>query len=118
MLALGYGSMFNHSSKIPNVDYRFDKENAIMHYYAGKHIEAREELFIFYRNKLWFVNKNDDEEEGDSTINDMAFYFAYAYNSTKYLSTSFFDVYQMPYVSYALHNNFVFKAVLCHDGLL
>lgn len=24
----------------------------------------------------------------------------------------------MPYVSYVLHNNFVFKAVLCHDGLL
>lgn len=73
MLALGYGSMFNHSSKIPNVDYRLDKENAIIHYYAGKHIEAREELFIFYRNKLWFVNKNEDEEsweEGDSTSSD------------------------------------------------
>ena len=53
LLALGLGSLFNHS-ETPNVDFRRDGPNATIRYYAARDIEQGEELFIFYGSELWF----------------------------------------------------------------
>lgn len=61
LLALGHGSLFNHSRR-PNVDYRVDGEQQCIRYISGHRIiEPGEELCIFYGANLWF----DDAEEGD-----------------------------------------------------
>jgi SET domain-containing protein len=52
LLALGVGSLFNHSST-PNLDYRVDPVNLIVRFFAARDIETDEELFIFY-GKVWF----------------------------------------------------------------
>ena len=53
LLALGVGSLFNHS-KHPNLDYRIDNDNLVINYFAARHVCPAEELTIFYGNKLWF----------------------------------------------------------------
>jgi SET domain-containing protein len=55
-LALGYGSMYNHSDE-PNIDYIFDHENKKMIYKAIKDIEKGSELYISYGNKWWKSRK-------------------------------------------------------------
>jgi hypothetical protein len=70
MLALGYGSLFNHSQH-PNIDYRVDSVNEVIRFSTGHaHIVVGEELCIFYGANLWFHDvdeKHDDDEssEGD-----------------------------------------------------
>jgi SET domain-containing protein len=54
LLALGHGSLFNHSRE-PNVDYRLDSPNLCIRYYSGhKMIHKDEELCIHYGGDLWF----------------------------------------------------------------
>lgn len=55
LLALGLGSLFNHSSS-PNLDYRIDSAHLIIRFYAAQPIEPGEELLIYYGppEKLWF----------------------------------------------------------------
>ncbi|KAL3141986.1 hypothetical protein ABBQ32_004630 [Trebouxia sp. C0010 RCD-2024] len=53
LLALGVGSLFNHSRQ-PNLDYRVDHDKLIIRYFAAKSVPAGEELTIFYGDKLWF----------------------------------------------------------------
>ncbi|XP_006462692.1 hypothetical protein AGABI2DRAFT_49784, partial [Agaricus bisporus var. bisporus H97] len=52
-LALGLGSLFNHSDP-PNVNFTLDIPNDSIRYIASRDIEAEEELCIFYGHKLWF----------------------------------------------------------------
>ena len=58
-LALGYGSMYNHS-RTPNVRYLADYENATLEIHAYRDIAAGEELCFNYngdpedQDKVWF----------------------------------------------------------------
>jgi len=67
LLALGYGSIFNHSDP-PNVDYRVDGEGLTVRYYAARDIKVEDELCIYYGANLWFeqtdgAGANDRAEE-------------------------------------------------------
>jgi len=55
LLALGVGSLFNHSAQ-PNLDYRIDAEALVVRFYAARPVLAGEELTIYYGCKLWFVD--------------------------------------------------------------
>lgn len=61
-LALGLGSMFNHSNH-PNVGFQRDFENKMIRYTTLRDIQPQEELCISYGSNLWFP----DMEEQDST---------------------------------------------------
>jgi hypothetical protein len=61
MMPLGYGGLFNHSSVKPNVDYRLDREGACVRFYSGGSITRGSELFIYYGDKLWFVDAEAEE---------------------------------------------------------
>ena len=63
LLALGWGGLFNHSSR-PNVDYRLDGKTNVVSYFAGKGIAKGDELYIYYGDKLWFVDEAAKGEEG------------------------------------------------------
>ncbi|KAJ8474170.1 hypothetical protein ONZ51_g7383 [Trametes cubensis] len=52
-LALGLGSLFNHSQR-PNVSYTIDTEREAIRYTTTRRILPDEELCIFYGHKLWF----------------------------------------------------------------
>ncbi|ESK95040.1 histone lysine methyltransferase set7 [Moniliophthora roreri MCA 2997] len=52
-LALGLGSLFNHSSS-PNVSSTLDATTDSIRYETVRDIQQDEELFIFYGHKLWF----------------------------------------------------------------
>ncbi|KAG1772311.1 cytidine deaminase-like protein [Suillus occidentalis] len=52
-LALGLGSLFNHSSH-PNVSYTIDTAHDCIRYTSTRTINLDEELCIFYGHKLWF----------------------------------------------------------------
>lgn len=55
LLALGLGSLFNHSSR-PNLNYRVDSARLIIRFYTVRPIMQGEELLIYYGppKKLWF----------------------------------------------------------------
>jgi hypothetical protein len=61
-LALGLGSMFNHSKR-NNVGFILDKEKFVISYHTICNVEKDEELCINYGLNLWF----DDAEKEDST---------------------------------------------------
>ncbi|KZT27392.1 hypothetical protein NEOLEDRAFT_1088973 [Neolentinus lepideus HHB14362 ss-1] len=61
-LALGLGSLFNHSDH-PNVTYTLDTHTDSIRYTTTRPIQPDEELCIFYGHKLWFENA-----EGVSTL--------------------------------------------------
>ncbi|KAG8874441.1 hypothetical protein FRB97_005908 [Tulasnella sp. 331] len=53
-LALGLGSILNHSTERPNVSYTKDKKNDVIRFTTTKPIAPGEELFIYYGTNLWF----------------------------------------------------------------
>lgn len=57
LLALGLGSLFNHSS-FPNLDYRVDSAALKISFFAARTIESGEELLIYYGppDRLWFAD--------------------------------------------------------------
>ena len=67
LLALGYGSLFNHARQ-PNVNYRLDKEAGVIRYYAalGRAIAPGDEQCIYYGEdkELWF-DMPPEEEDGE-----------------------------------------------------
>eukprot|EP01094_Clydonella_sp_ATCC50884_P012589 TRINITY_DN2282_c0_g1_i2.p1 TRINITY_DN2282_c0_g1~~TRINITY_DN2282_c0_g1_i2.p1 ORF type:complete len:186 (+),score=43.42 TRINITY_DN2282_c0_g1_i2:397-954(+) len=72
LLALGHGSLFNHS-RTPNVSYEKDIPARIIRYYAARPIAKGEELTIFYGRNLWFeeegepmASQSDEEQESDA----------------------------------------------------
>lgn len=62
-LALGYGSLYNHSYE-PNAEYGMDFEAKTIDFYGIRHIEAGSEIFINYngesgdQTKVWFEDPN------------------------------------------------------------
>jgi hypothetical protein len=61
-IALGYGSLYNHSSK-PSADYEMDYEMATLEIIALRDIQPGEEITInytdgeFHQTELWFKEK-------------------------------------------------------------
>lgn len=47
-IALGYGSLYNHSAKKNNADWKYNKDDKTFTYFATKKIEINEEIFINY----------------------------------------------------------------------
>lgn len=58
-IALGYGSLYNHS-KTPNADYQLNDDTQEIQFFAIKDIEAGDQIFINYQTLedteygLWF----------------------------------------------------------------
>lgn len=52
-LALGLGSLFNHSDS-PNVSYALDPTTEFIRYTTTKNVDVDEEMRISYRHNLWF----------------------------------------------------------------
>lgn len=75
-LALGLGSLFNHSDTAPNVSYVLDKANQCIRYTTKRNIEKNEELCIFYGHGVRFGDKGqllvgkaaDSEDEGEENV--------------------------------------------------
>jgi hypothetical protein len=72
LLALGYGSLFNHSSSRPNVDYRVSNNESIRFHSGHQPILQGEELCISYGSKLWFEDADGSAEEDSSDDDDDA----------------------------------------------
>lgn len=59
-LALGLGSLFNHSSSSPNVSFALDRKAGTIRYTLARNVSAGEELLICYGlGKMWW-----EEHEG------------------------------------------------------
>jgi SET domain-containing protein len=72
LLALGDGSLFNHSRQ-PNVDYRVDGDRELIRYTSGHApIQTGEELCISYGANLWFedADGDNDQERESSDVED------------------------------------------------
>lgn len=58
-IALGYGSIYNHSTA-PNARYETYYEDRLIHFYAHKPIQAHEEILVNYNHdvddtsRVWF----------------------------------------------------------------
>lgn len=74
-LALGLGSLFNHSDTGPNVSYVLDKANQCIRYSTKRPIKKNEELCIFYGHGVRFgekgellVEKAEDSEDEEEDV--------------------------------------------------
>ena len=63
LLALGVGSLFNHSRQ-PTLDYRVDYDSLIIRYFAARAVTSGEELSVYYGDKLWF----EDTSSGSNAL--------------------------------------------------
>ncbi|CAK0783185.1 hypothetical protein CVIRNUC_006384 [Coccomyxa viridis] len=63
LLALGVGSLFNHSSR-PCLDFRIHREQLVINYIAARNIEEGEELTITY-GTVWFEDRNMQSRRED-----------------------------------------------------
>ncbi len=52
----GFGFIYNHAS-IPNATHRYDEATNLLIITSKQHIEANEEIFIYY-GKTWFLERN------------------------------------------------------------
>ena len=62
-LALGLGSMYNHSSVKQNVGFFIDKKRRLIRHIAIEDVKEDTELCINYGPKLWFVDEERVKEE-------------------------------------------------------
>ncbi|PWN36725.1 protein methyltransferase [Meira miltonrushii] len=61
-LALGLGSLFNHSYESPNVSYTFDRAKETIRYTLMKNVDAETELCISYGSgKMWWEAKDESQ---------------------------------------------------------
>ncbi|KAG0268442.1 hypothetical protein BGZ95_002461 [Linnemannia exigua] len=67
-LALGLGSMFNHSNS-PNVGFQRDIDSGLIKYSTLREIHAGEELCISYGPNLWFPDMEDSQNQDKNTNN-------------------------------------------------
>ncbi|TCD70561.1 hypothetical protein EIP91_002907 [Steccherinum ochraceum] len=89
-LALGLGSLFNHSES-PNVSYHLSTETESIRYVTSRPIRQDEELYIFYGHKLWFhdadggaaVNHVPDTDDGWGGLSGVGENEEHADDSTK-----------------------------------
>lgn len=68
-LALGLGSMFNHSSK-PNVGFIRDFKNGVIRYVTLREVKQDEELCISYGSNLWFECDDDEQNTAEESEDD------------------------------------------------
>ncbi|KAH9480500.1 SET domain-containing protein 7 [Psilocybe cubensis] len=68
-LALGLGSLFNHTDP-PNVSYIRDANTESIKYVAARDIEAGEELCIFYGQNLWFSPAGQLPSNNEADLDD------------------------------------------------
>ncbi|GAA5976025.1 hypothetical protein JCM5350_000289 [Sporobolomyces pararoseus] len=68
-VALGLGSLFNHSA-LPNVSYEIKQSEYTIHYRAAKPIKAGEELFIFYGHSVRFSGDPIPVEDSEELVDD------------------------------------------------
>jgi SET domain-containing protein len=67
-IALGYGSLYNHSYK-PNAEYQADFEGGHLHFYALQTIKAGDEITVNYNGspedeeEVWFMARRLEENE-------------------------------------------------------
>ncbi|KAF9021076.1 cytidine deaminase-like protein [Hymenopellis radicata] len=71
-LALGLGSLFNHSD-VPNVSYELDHSTDSIRYITTRDIESGQELCIFYGHQLWFADANGSSQNGAHVSEDDEF---------------------------------------------
>uniref|UniRef100_A0A7S4KGG1 SET domain-containing protein n=1 Tax=Paramoeba aestuarina TaxID=180227 RepID=A0A7S4KGG1_9EUKA len=72
LLALNYGSLFNHSNS-PNIDYRVDQKERKVRFFAAKEILEGDELNIFYGHNLWFKEPDTSEKEKEEYVESSLF---------------------------------------------
>ncbi|KAG0302274.1 hypothetical protein BGZ97_002421 [Linnemannia gamsii] len=65
-LALGLGSMFNHS-RTPNVGFQRDFDNGLIRYSTLREIQIGEELCISYGPNLWFPDMEDPQDQNNGS---------------------------------------------------
>ncbi|KAH9949884.1 hypothetical protein B0H21DRAFT_72779 [Amylocystis lapponica] len=68
-LALGLGSLFNHS-EAPNVSYSLDPTTESIRYMTTRRISEGEELCIFYGHTLWFQSADVPFPAVDLTVEE------------------------------------------------
>lgn len=66
-LALGYGSIYNHSDN-PKADFKIDNENNLIKVFATKPIATGEEILIDY-GKDWFISRKKAAEQEEKQKN-------------------------------------------------
>ena len=69
LVALGIGSLFNHS-RTPNLDYRVNKVDKIITFMAARDISTGEELTFYYGSALWFEEVGLQDDRGQSTVHE------------------------------------------------
>jgi hypothetical protein len=69
-LALGMGSMFNHSKR-NNVGFIVDRVNLLIRYTTVSNVAKDTELLINYGNRLWFVDGDSHERASDTDSDDL-----------------------------------------------
>jgi uncharacterized protein len=71
LLALGYGSLFNHDSHHPNTIYRIHSHHQAIEYKSGAQMIPKDtELCISYGSKLWFDDDDDKTKRNDNSSED------------------------------------------------
>ncbi|KAJ7459772.1 cytidine deaminase-like protein [Mycena latifolia] len=65
-LALGLGSLFNHSNS-PNLSYTIDTSTDSIRYTTTRNVKLDEELCIYYGSNLWFEPAGRDAERPSSS---------------------------------------------------
>ena len=71
-LALGLGSMFNHSTVFQNVGWMRNNETEVIVYTALRDIKAGEELCISYGSaRVWFEDAEATSVDGEEYNNDV-----------------------------------------------
>ena len=71
-LALGLGSMFNHSTRDQNVGWKRNTETDVIVYTTLRDIKAGEELCISYGSvRLWFEDSDAQSDDADHDNNDI-----------------------------------------------
>lgn len=68
-LALGLGSMFNHSRR-PNVGFVRDFEDQVIRYVTLRDVQPGEELCISYGTHLWFEDASEEEQQATAGESD------------------------------------------------
>jgi uncharacterized protein len=71
LLALGYGSLFNHDSHHPNIIYHINSHQQTIEYKSGVQMIPKDtELCISYGSNLWFDDDGESTKKSDDSSDD------------------------------------------------
>jgi len=73
LCGLGFASLFNHSAS-PNVSYEIDEANRQILFRTCKKVRKGEFLSIWYGEKLWFGDKDEESEESREDGDGLPFF--------------------------------------------